>query len=184
MNVPCRKEVKMRPRKWTKTAINQAFDDFISEHDRLPTREEMYQKGNCRFPRPLSVKLEMGMSIGDYLKSRYPEYLNRCNSRTHGKRSREYWIEDFKTKYIELDYPTEENYNKNRNQGSPNSKTMAKIIGVKNWGEVLKYCDVEIKKSNLTAELDFEETLENLIKLRIRLEEAWQVVENMRKERN
>ena len=167
----------MRRRKWTKTAINQAFDDFIAQHDRLPTREEMYQKGSCKFPRPLSVKLEMGISIGDYFKSRYPEYLNRCNSRTHSKMPREYWIEEFKTKYIELDYPTEEKYNKSRNQGSPNSKTMAKIIGVKTWGEVLKYCDVERKRPPLTGEIIFEETLENLIKFRIRLQEAMQTIE-------
>ena len=36
----------MRPRKWTETTIKQAFDDFIEQYDRLPTRQEMYGKYN------------------------------------------------------------------------------------------------------------------------------------------
>ena len=39
-----RKEAKMRPRKWTETAIQQAFDNFIKQYDRLPTKQEMYEK--------------------------------------------------------------------------------------------------------------------------------------------
>ena len=33
MNVPSRKEVKMRPTKWTEAAIKKAFDDFCSNQN-------------------------------------------------------------------------------------------------------------------------------------------------------
>lgn len=162
MNVLSRKEVKMRPRKWTETAIRQAFDDFIKKHDRLPTKEEMYEKYNGKFPRPLSVKLTLGMTLSEYLKLNYITYFNRCQSRVYGRMPKEYWIDDFKKQYIQYGRPVERLYNKLRNPQTPNTQTLAKIIGVVTWGEVLEYCNFSKKENiKLNSELLFEETLEN-----------------------
>lgn len=172
MNVLGRKEVKMRPRKWTETAIQQAFDDFIKTHNRLPTKQEMYEKYNGKFPRPLSVKLALGKTIGEYLETNYTSYLQRCQSRVYGRMPKEYWIQDFKKQYTKLNHPIESEYNALREPRTPNTQTLAKIIGVSTWGEVLNYCGFEKDtKVELRAELDFEETLDNYQKLNSKLQE-------------
>lgn len=161
MNVPCRKEVKMRPRKWTETAIRQAFDSFVKKHHRLPTKQEMYEKYNGQFPRPLSVKLTLGITTDEYLKKNYTTYYKRKQARIYGVMPDNYWIEDFKKQYIEYGYPTEKEYNQGRNPQTPNTQTIAKMIGVVTWCDVLKYCGFLKVKKELSGELIFEETLEN-----------------------
>lgn len=162
----------MRPRKWTETAIQQAFDDFVKTHNRLPTKQEMYEKYNGKFPRPLSVKLTLGMTLNEYFKTNYITYFNRCQSGVYGRMPKEYWIENFKKQYIQYGCPVECLYNKLRNPQTPNTQTLAKIIGVSTWGEVLNYCGFEKDtKVELSAELDFEETLDNYQKLNSKLQE-------------
>lgn len=170
MNVPCRKEVKMRSRKWTETAIRQAFDSFIEKHNRLPTKQEMYDKYNGMFPRPRSVKLTMGMTINEYLKKNYITYFKRKQSRIYGVMPNEYWIEDFKKQYIKYSRPTECIYNKLRDNQTPNTETLAKIIGVTTWYEVLEHCGFVKEEVKLCGELVFEETLENYQKLNKKLQ--------------
>ena len=178
MNVPSRKEVKMRPTKWTKTAIRQAFDDFIKEHDRLPTKQEMYEKYKGMFPRPNSVKITMGMNIGEYFKLNYSQYLNRCQSRIYSRRTKEYWIENFKKQYTQFGEPVKEEFDKLRASGTPNSKTLTKIVGVSTWNELLEYCGFQKdKKIELQGEIVFEPTLENYQKLSKKLQE---IVENFK----
>ena len=152
----------MRPRKWTETAIQQAFDNFIKYHDRLPTKQEMYEKYNGKFPRPLSVKLTLGITLEEYLQENYTIYYKRKQSRIYGVKPDEYWIENFKNQYIKLKHPTEVEYNRLRDKKTPNTQTIAKIIGVVTWGEVLEYCNFSKKENiKLNSELLFEETLEN-----------------------
>lgn len=173
MNVPSRKGGKMRPTKWTEAAIKQAFDDFIEEHDRLPTREEMYEKHAGMFPRPNSIKLTMGITIGEYLELNYSEYLHRCQSRLYCKRTKESWVEDFKKQYIQYGAPIEDEYNRLRSPGTPNSQTLVKIVGVPTWNKLLKYCGLQKnKRTELTGEVVFEPTLENLQKLSKKLQEV------------
>lgn len=172
MNVLSGKEVYMRPRKWTETAIQQAFDNFIKQYDRLPTKQEMYKKYNGEFPRPLSVKLALGITIGEYFKLNYPTYLNRCQSKIYGKMPKEYWINNFKEQYAKLNHPIESEYNALREPKTPNTQTLAKIIGVSTWEEVLNYCGFEKDiKVELRSELDFEETLDSYQKLNSKLQE-------------
>ena len=158
-------------RKWTKNTINQAFDEFVKKYDRLPTREEMYKKYRGKFPRPLSVKIAFDMTLSEYFNTHYSIYLNRCQARIYDKRTKEYWVEDFKKQYIEYDYPVEAVYNKLRNPKTPNTRTMAKIIGVTTWTEVLDYCGLQKdNRIELTGELIFEETLENYEALNAKLQ--------------
>lgn len=161
MNVLSRKEVKMRPKKWTETAIRQAFDNFVEKHHRLPTKQEMYEKYNGQFPRPLSAKLTLGITLDKYLQINYTTYYKRKQARVYGVMPDNYWIEDFKKQYIEYGYPTEETYNRIRSPQTPNTQTIAKIIGVVTWCDVLKYCGFAKIKKELNGELVFEETLEN-----------------------
>lgn len=151
----------MRPRKWTETAIRQAFDGFVEKYNRLPTKQEMYEKYNGRFPRPLSAKLTLGMTLSKYLKLNYTTYLNRCQSSVYGRMPKEYWVEDFKKQYIKYGSPSEDRYNQIRSPQTPNTQTIAKIIGVGTWCDVLKYCGLLKTKKELDGELVFEETLEN-----------------------
>lgn len=161
MNVPCRKEVKMRPRKWTEPAIRQAFDGFVEKHNRLPTKQEMYEKYNGQFPRPLSVKLALGITLDKYFQIYYTAYYKRKQARVYGVMPDEYWVEDFKKQYIKYGYPSEDRYNQIRRPQTPNTQTIAKIIGVGTWRDVLKYCGLLKTKKELDGELVFEETLEN-----------------------
>ena len=151
----------MRPRKWTETAIRQAFDNFVKKHHRLPTKQEMYEKYNGQVPRPLSVKLTLGITTDEYLKKNYTTYYKRKQARIYGVMPDNYWIEDFKKQYIEYGCPTEKEYNQGRNPQTPNTKTIAKMIGVVTWYDVLKYCGLLKVKKELNGELVFEETLEN-----------------------
>ena len=172
MNVLGRKEVKMRPTKWTETAIKQAFDTFIKEHDRLPTREEMYKKYVGMFPRPKSVKITMGVTIGEYLELHYNKYLHRCQSRIYCKRTKEYWVENFKKQYTQFNKPQKDEYDKLRSSGTPNSKTLTRIVGVSTWSEFLEYCGFQKDdKVEIKGGIVFEPTLENLQKLSKKLQE-------------
>ena len=170
MSVPCRKEVYMRPKKWTETAIQQAFDGFIRQHNRLPTNREMYEKYNGKFPRSLSVKLTLGVTLEKYLQENYTIYYKRKQARIYGVKPDKYWIEDFKSQYIKFDKPSEKSYNKLRNPNTPNAETIAKIIGVTKWKEVLEYCGFVKENNKLRGELIFEETLENYQKLNSKLQ--------------
>lgn len=162
----------MRPTKWTETAIKQAFDDFINEYDRLPTKQEMYEKYNGRFPRPLSVKITLGITLGEYLETNYTAFLHRCQSRIYGKMTKEYWVENFKSQYTNLGMPPKEEYDKHRDRNTPNSKTLTRIVGVPTWSELLICCGFyEDKNIELNGEIVFEETLENYQKLRKRLQQ-------------
>ena len=169
MNVPCRKEVKMRPKKWTEPAIRQAFDGFIKKYNRLPTKQEMYEKYNGEFPRPLSVKITTGITIGEYLRKNYTIYYKRKQARVYGIMPDEYWIDDFKKQYIEYGCPTEIMYNKLRNPKTPNTQTLAKIMGVTTWREVIEYCGLK-REVELQGKLIFDETLENLTILNDKLQ--------------
>ena len=162
----------MRPTKWTEIAIRQSFDAFIQEHGRLPTKEEMYKKYAGKFPRPNSVKITMGVTIGKYLELNYNEYLHRCESRIYSKRTKEYWVENFKKQYMQFGEPIKEDYDKLRASGTPNSKTLKKIVGVLTWNELLEYCGFhKNKKADLKGDVMFEPTLENLQKLSKKLQE-------------
>lgn len=171
MNVLGRKEVKMRRAKWTEAAIQQAFDDFIKKHDRLPTRTEMYEKYTGMFPRPQSVKIAMGMSIGKYLELNYSKYIRKCQPSRYHKGTKEHWVEDFKKQYIQRNKPSEKEYNRFRSSGTPNSTTLTRMVGVSNWSELLKYCGFQKEKVELRGEIVFDPTLENLQKLSEKLHE-------------
>lgn len=151
----------MRPRKWTETAIKRAFDDFIKQYDRLPTKQEMYEKYHGKFPRPLSAKLTLGITLDKYLQINYTTYYKRKQAKIYGAMPDEYWIKDFKNQYIKYGKPIEDVYNKRRNPQTPNTQTLAKIIGVTTWREVLNHCGFIEEKVELHSELVLEETLEN-----------------------
>ena len=161
MNVLSRKGVSMRPRRWTETAIKQAFDNFVIEHNRLPTREEMYQKHNGKFPQSSSVKLSLGITLNQYLKTNYTTYFNKKQTRVYGAMSEEYWIEDFKKQYIKYNKPTEREYNKMRCPHTPNTQTLKKFVGVTTWLDLLKHCGFIEEKIKLRGVLVFEESPEN-----------------------
>ena len=154
----------MRPRKWTDITIKQAFDEFIKENGRLPTKREMYDKHKGKFPRPLSAKLTLGVTLAQYIKENYSFYQKTNSTKMYGNKPDEYWIQDFKKQYIENGCPTEKMYNKLRKPQTPNSQTLAKIIGVETWGEVLDYCKVR-KDIEIKGELVFDETFDNLAAL-------------------
>ena len=132
----------------------------------------MYKKYAGMFPRPNSVKITMGMTIGTYLELNYNEYLHRCQSRLYCKRTKEYWVENFKKQYIQFGKPTKEQYDKLRASGTPNSKTLTRIVGVSTWNKLLEHCGFQKdKKTELTGGIVFESTLENLQKLSKKLQE-------------
>lgn len=161
----------MRPVKWTESAIKQAFDDFIKEYDRLPTSQEMYGKYNGRFPRPLSVKICLGVTLGEYLETNYTTFRHRCQSRIYNKMTKEYWIDNFRMQYTKFGMPPKLEYDKLRDKDTPNSKTLTRIVGVSNWNQLLKICGFNSdNKPKLVGEMIFEETLENYQKLRKKLQ--------------
>ena len=101
----------------------------------------------------------------------YNEYLNRCQSRIYGHKTKEHWVDDFKRQYTQYNKPIEIEYNKLRKIGTPNTETLAKIIGVKTWREVLDYCGFcNEQLTTLDVQIDFEETQENYRKLIDKLE--------------
>ena len=157
----------MRATKWTETAIKQAFDDFINQHDRLPTRQEMYGRYNGRFPRPLSVKLSLGITLGEYLETNYTTFLHRCQSKRYNRMTVDYWIENFKSQYIKFGKPPQEKYDQMRDKNTPNSKTLTNIVGVANWNELLIHCSFyKNKRTDLQGEVVFDESFENYQKFR------------------
>lgn len=174
----------MRPTKWTKEAIDKAFDDFVKQHGRLPTKDEMYGKYKGSFPWPLSVKTAGGMTVREYFETYYARYLNRCRSKVYSQRTKEYWVKDFKTQYINYGCPSEDEYNRRRRPNTPNTQTFAKIIGVVTWGEVLDYCGFEkYPKAELSGEVIFDETPENYRRLNIKLQEVLSSVQHRKTEK-
>ena len=169
----------MRPRKWTESAIKQAFDNFIKQQGRLPTLQEMYTKYKGSFPRPLSLKLTTGLTLKEYLKTNYPTYIDCCPHTRYNRRTKEEWVKYFIEQYILLNMPTELEYNKLREEGTPNTQTLAKIFGVTTWQEVLEHCDLlKSDRPVLSGKIQFEETLENYQKLNDKIQSILKIVKS------
>lgn len=153
----------MRPQKWTEDAIKQVFDGFINKYGRLPTMQEMYVKYRGQFPRPLSVKISLGITLGKFFDTYYATFNHRCCSRVYGKISKEYWIDNFKTQFVRLGMPSREQYDKNRDNDTPGSQTLLKIAEIPTWRMLLDVCGFsKDKSSEISCEIVFDETEESL----------------------
>lgn len=170
------KEVHMRQVRWTKKEIHKAFDDFIKENNRLPTRREILYGENYCFPQPCTIKRNTGVTMNEFFRIYYTSYFERCQSKKYGRMSQKYWIEDFKTQFAKYEYPTEVMYNKLRAKNSPGTQTLRRIIGVSTWNEMLCCCGFPIyherlrEPKTMKCQVDFEETTENYRKLLSKLQ--------------
>ena len=152
----------MRPTIWTKEKIQDTYDAFVKKYKRLPTQHEMYVIYNKQFPRPLSIKIATGMTQGEYFKKYYGAYAKPCRSNVYSRRTKEQWVEDFKLQYKKYGEPTEQKYNQMREHGTPNTKTLAKIMGVQTWREILSYCGFDQEQRSLFVVVDLPDDLDRL----------------------
>lgn len=134
---------------WSDKAIFDAFDQYILDNNRLPSRNEIIN--NPKLPTHPTVKNRFGITLQEFYKKYYNQYIQKCPSRVYHYQSVEYWIENFKEQYAKLDYPTQNQYDLLREQNTPSSRHLVKLSETKNWNELLAMCGFKILGQNYNS---------------------------------
>jgi hypothetical protein len=134
---------------WSDKAIFDAFDQYILDNCRLPSRNEIIN--NPKLPTHSTVKNRFGITLQEFYKKYYSQYIKKCPSRVYHYQSTEYWIENFKEQYIKNDYPTQKNYDLLREKDTPSSRHIIKLSSSKNWNELLYNCGFEVHGQNINS---------------------------------
>lgn len=146
---------------WTEAAIFDAIEQFRIDHNgRLPNLSDF---DKCRqLPSLSTIKNRFKVtSVNQWLDERYPdrEYIYR--GRYNGKSPFE-WLEDFKEQYLAMkkgSYVGEEEYNRNRKEGSPCTKTIGKLLKVDSYKEILRLSGLDVRV-NLKAVMSRNEEID------------------------
>ena len=134
---------------WSKKTILDAFDQYILEHNKLPSKSEI--KDNPKIPTHSTIKNRFGLTLQNFYKEYYGDYIKKCPSRVYHYQSVDFWINNFKEQYIKNDYPTQREYDLLRDKNTPSSRHLVKISGYKNWNELLDNCGFEIHGQNCNS---------------------------------
>ena len=157
------KSMKSRNSKWTEERIFKAINLFIKENGRLPYIREL-DDSNSPLPTHQSIKNRCSMTVTSFYNTYYKEYTCLCKSYVYHLNSKQYWLEDFETQYRNMDYPSQEKYDKQRKENTPSSQHLIKLCGYENWSEMIKKCGL-IKKKELSITINHNQNIsENELK--------------------
>lgn len=114
----------LKPPKWTESAIEEAFDNFVQTHGRIPTTEDMK---TCRdLPPHPSIELRFGMTAAQWLDQRYPHRKTTKEDRQKA------YTEEFIAEYTRLKPYSPKDYESRRDKDHTHS-----------WIQVASYYDLQ-----------------------------------------
>ncbi len=151
------KSRKSRNSKWTEKRIFETINLFIEKNGRLPYIREL-DDCNSLLPTHQSIKNRFRMTVSLFYNTYYSEYTCLCKSYVYHLNSTKYWLEDFKTQYKNMDYPSQEKYDKQRKENTPSSQHLIKLCGYENWSEMIKNCGL-IKKKELNITISHNKNI-------------------------
>lgn len=124
---------------WTEATIFDTLDQFVIDNKRNPTTTDL--KAKDMPPHPV-IKLRFGFTAKEFLKKHYPQPQALCNSKAFGSKSASEWLEIFKEEYNRTKPTSAADFNEKRLSGLPTWITFARILGGKNWIELLEIANI------------------------------------------
>ena len=125
---------------WNKDIILDAFNQFISENNRFPSKDDI--EGKNILPMRSTVERIFNMKFSEFHILYFSECPYTGGSRKYIK-SEKYWLGIFKNEYIKMNYPTREEYKISRASGMPCAEQLVKLCGCRSWSELLNLCGFE-----------------------------------------
>lgn len=158
---------KERNSKWTRKNIFNAIDTFLAEHHQLPSPRTLDRTPNL--PTHTSIKNRFGINVMEFYETYYTENIYLCQSRIYHYQSVEYWVNNFKEQYVKLNYPTMEEYDHNRDKGTPCSRHLIKLTKTKSWNEFIysQGFDVKLRSASDARQNKFQNDKLNTDDLKI-----------------
>lgn len=138
-------------RLWTKKGVFDAIEQFkLDNSGRVPHAREFDSIGFL--PTHTSIKNLFHMTVNEFLDEYYPDKMKTF---MYKNKSYKYWLEDFRTAYLEMNkgrYVMQEAYDKRRNLGSPHSRTLMRLLKLNSYSELLELAQVH----SLTLVVNFK----------------------------
>lgn len=162
---------------WSENTIFDAFEQFIIDNGRVPNCSDLDYKNLPSHP---TIENRFKMSAREFIDRYYGDKIvkKKCNSNIYYNHTKEYWINDFKTQYEQLNRPNMIQYNKLRRNGTPCTSTLVNLCGLKNYSELIKFCGynraknkifkkekqiVKVERNFLNTNSDVKQQIENII---------------------
>lgn len=132
--------------KWNKSLIISTLDEWIKEHDRVPTVRDLTETG---MPKAVVIQKHFGVSASVFLKQQYGHLIPKTERRNkYGFNCQEDWINCFRTQFLKHNRPKCKQYNLVKDECTPQYETIIRHSGVSSWTELLKVANVCYLKSN------------------------------------
>lgn len=128
---------------WSQSAIFDSIDQWIQENKKIPTARDMAYKG---LPSVSVIKRRFGLTSKEFLDNYYPIRKPKCQSIKYGYKTKEEWQSIFKREYEKIMPHTAKEFDRKRKKDIPAWGTIARILGVTKWRDLLKYCNLEVIK--------------------------------------
>ena len=128
---------------WSKPAIFDAIDQWIYENKKIPTVRDMAYKG---LPSESVIWRRFGLTCKEFLDFYYPIKKLKCQSNKYYFKTKEQWKLIFKEEYEKIKPYTAKEFDKKRKDGMPTWATIARMLGITRWKQLIDYCNLEIYK--------------------------------------
>ena len=120
----------LKPPKWTESAIEEAFDNFVKTHGRIPNTEDM--KNDPGLPTHPSVELRFGMTAAQWLDQRYP------NRKLTKEDRKQIYTEEFISEYYRIKPYSSKDYEIRRDKENSHSWVqVANYYNLKGWTKLI-----------------------------------------------
>lgn len=126
----CRRELPFSH--WSKEAIFDACDTWVSEHGEL----HMRSFASPRMPSHTVIRNRFGMTAREFRDQYYPMGDVSTRSRYYRRGVAE-WNERFAAEFDRIRCTGQDDYNRRRNRELPTWNTMAAMNGCKTWNKLL-----------------------------------------------
>lgn len=123
---------------WSDAAIRDAVDQFIQDHDRVPTVSDFKKRG---LPPHTVIKNRYGATLQCWLQENYPVIM------PSQEKQRRALTKEFKKEYLRIRPKSADEYNDHRTPGSPCWYTVAVHNQTKRWRELLKKLKLPVYSS-------------------------------------
>lgn len=114
---------------WSDKSIRDAVEQFIVDNQRVPTVSDFRKKGMP--PHPV-IKQKYKINLAEWLQQNYPR------QKPSFEELKEKYTLEFLRDYDRIKPKSQEEFNRNRTQGTRGWQTIAYYHGIKSWRNLLK----------------------------------------------